>query len=89
MSTGYKVWRPSNPHGYVAPEFDENGLLLNADSDKEDQPRQQGSQQGDLEEGTVEDDKFLNNPDPTHNFLSTPTTKSTVPVDTDHVSIGM
>jgi len=33
--------------------------------------------------------KFLNNPDPTHNFLSTPTTKSTVPVDTDHVSIGM
>ena len=54
--TGYKVWRPSNPHGYVAPEFDENGLLLNADSDKEDQPRQQGCQQGDLEEGTVGDD---------------------------------
>jgi len=55
-STGFKVWRPSNPHGYVAPEFDKNGLLLNADSDEEDQPHQQGSQQGDLEEGAVEDD---------------------------------
>ena len=55
-STGYKVWRPSNPHGCVAPEFDENGLLLNADSEKEDQPRQPGSQQGDLKEGAVEDD---------------------------------
>jgi len=30
-----------------------------------------------------------NNPDPTHNFLSTPTTKSTVPADTDHIPIGM
>ena len=33
--------------------------------------------------------QFLNNQDPTHNFFSTPTTKSTMPVDTDHVSIGM
>jgi len=33
--------------------------------------------------------KFVNNPDPTHNFLSTPTTKSAVPVETGHVSIGM
>jgi len=32
---------------------------------------------------------FSNNPDPTHNFLSTPTTKSTVPVDTDRVSTGV
>jgi len=55
-STGYTVWRPSNPHGCTAPEFDENGLLLNADSDEEDQPRQQASRQGDLKEGTVEDD---------------------------------
>jgi len=55
-STRYKVWRPSNPHEYVAPEFGENGLLLNADSEEEDQPRQQDSQQGDLEEGAVEDD---------------------------------
>jgi len=30
--------------------------------------------------------QFLNNPDPTHNFLSTLTTKSAVPVDTDNIS---
>jgi len=33
--------------------------------------------------------KCSNNPDPSHNFLSTPTTKSAVPVDTDHVSMGV
>jgi len=33
--------------------------------------------------------QFSNNPDPTNNFLSTPTTKSAVSVDTDHVSTGM
>jgi len=33
--------------------------------------------------------QFQNNPDPTHNFLSTPTTKSAVPADTDHVSTGL
>jgi len=53
---GYTVWRPINPHGYTTPEFDKNGLLLGADSDEEDQPHQQGSRQGDLEEGIVEDD---------------------------------
>jgi len=33
--------------------------------------------------------QFLNNPDPTPNFLSTPTMKSAVFVHTDHVSTGM
>jgi len=33
--------------------------------------------------------QFLSNPDPTLNFLSTLTTKSTVSVDTDHDSTGV
>jgi len=33
--------------------------------------------------------QFSNNPDLTHNFSSTPTTKATVPVDTDHVFHSM
>ena len=33
--------------------------------------------------------QFFNNPDPTHNFLSTPTTKWTAPADTDHDSTRM
>jgi len=33
--------------------------------------------------------QFLNNPDPTHNFLSTPTTKSVMPVNTDPISMGV
>jgi len=33
--------------------------------------------------------QFLKNPDPTHNVLSTLTTKSVVPVDADPISTGM
>jgi len=33
--------------------------------------------------------QFSNNPNPTHNFMSTLTMKSVVPVDTDPISMGM
>jgi len=54
LSTGYTIWRPSNPSG--TPEFDENGVVLGIDSDDIGNPRPQGSRQGNIEEGTVEED---------------------------------
>jgi len=55
-SMGYAVWRPSNPSGYNPPVFDDDGLLVEENSNNEGQTPQQVSQQGDLEEGTIEDD---------------------------------
>jgi len=53
-STRCTVWRPSNPSG--TPEFDENGVILGIDSDDEGNSCPQGSRQGNIEEGTVEED---------------------------------
>jgi len=47
-SMGLIAWRPDSP------EFDDEGLLV--EENHRDQPSQQASQQGDLEEGSTEDD---------------------------------
>jgi len=57
LPTEYTVWSPSNPRD--TPEFDENGVILGIDSNNEGNPRPQGSRQGDLEEGTGEDDRKI------------------------------
>jgi len=51
--TGYTVWRPSNPSGYNPPVFDDDGLLIEANSNNEGQTPRQVSQQEYLEEGSI------------------------------------
>jgi len=55
-SMGYVVWRPSNPSGYNPPVFDDDGLLVETNSNNEGQTPQQVSQQEDLEEDSFEGD---------------------------------
>jgi len=57
-AVGYTIWRPGNPglpQGALEAEFDEFGVLQGVESDNEDQPRPQDSQQDDLKEDVDKD----------------------------------